>query len=170
MTRPPSRPAMPAGPRVAPATVVLPRTGARSEPLGSSRLTKTSAGHPLGSPSPPRVVVIDSGQLDNVLALGVRPVGAADSPVPGRGFVRYLDTSGIASVGAVNDPDLDRIAALQPDLIVGARIRHVQLESSLVEIAPTLLSESVGGVWQDNLRAVATALSLSERAEQVLTA
>lgn len=118
----------------------------------------------------PRVVVLDSGQLDSVLALGVRPVGAAESSAPGRGFVAYLDTAGIASVGPVHEPDLDRVAALRPDLIVGARIRHAEWEGALARIAPTLLSASVGGVWQENLLDVANALGRRERAEQVLEA
>ena len=73
---------------------------------------------------PQRVVVLDTGELDDVLSLGITPVGMVTTeganPVPS-----YLAdrVKGVDTVGTINELDLEAIAALEPDLILGSQLR-----------------------------------------------
>src|SRR5688572_26757869 len=73
---------------------------------------------------PVRVVALDTGELDNALALGATVVGAGRTPVAD-GFLSYVknQTEGVAIVGTVTEPNLEQIAAAKPDLILGSKTR-----------------------------------------------
>ncbi len=129
--------------------------------------------HAMGStdiPSrPERVVVLDTGELDSLVALGVTPVGAVTTDVA-TGFLSYLQepAEGVQEVGTIGEPNLEAIAAAQPDLILSSKVRHEALYDELSQIAPTVFAETVGAVWKDNFRLAAEALGLEEEAESRL--
>ncbi|HEX8767461.1 MAG TPA: ABC transporter substrate-binding protein, partial [Jatrophihabitans sp.] len=112
---------------------------------------------------PERVVVLDTGELDSVLALGVTPVGAVRADAT-TGLQSYLGerTQNVKMVGTINDPNLEEIAALQPDLILSNKVRHERLYDKLSDIAPTVFAEKVGAVWKDNFALAAEALGREE--------
>jgi iron complex transport system substrate-binding protein len=118
---------------------------------------------------PERVVVLDSPHLDAALALGVEPVGAV-SVFADEGLPAYLGerTEGIEVVGTIEEPDLEAIAALEPDLIISATVRHEGIYDQLSQIAPTVFTESSGTEWEQGVELVAEALGLEEEAEQAL--
>jgi iron complex transport system substrate-binding protein len=119
---------------------------------------------------PERVVVLDTGELDSVLSLGVTPVGAVTTDVS-EGFLSYLaeDAEGVEVVGTIAEPDLEAIAALEPDLILSNKVRHEEIYDQLSQIAPTVFAEQVGAVWKENLLLDAQALGLEEEAESALS-
>ena len=129
--------------------------------------------HAMGSTEiparPERVVVLDTGELDSALSLGVTPVGAVTTDVAS-GFLSYLaeDASGVEEVGTIGEPNLEAIAALKPDLILSNKVRHEELYDTLSGIAPTVFAEKVGAVWKDNLELAAEALGLDEQAASAL--
>lgn len=129
--------------------------------------------HAMGSAevtgSPQRVVVLDTGELDAVLALGITPVGAVTAG-PDTGFPSYLGdrVAGVEQVGTIADPNLEAIAALQPDLILSSKVRHEDIYGALSAIAPTVFAESVGVVWKDNLRLAGEALGRPADADRLL--
>lgn len=118
---------------------------------------------------PERVVVLDSGELDSVLALGVTPVGAVAADGSGR-LQSYLAdrTRDVAVVGTIGEPNLEQIAALRPDLILSNKVRHEALYGALSQIAPTVFAERVGVAWKDNLRLAGVALGRPQEAARVL--
>jgi iron complex transport system substrate-binding protein len=118
---------------------------------------------------PERVVVLDTGELDSALSLGVTPVGAVATDVA-TGFLSYLaeGAAGVEQVGTIGEPNLEAIAALQPDLILSNKVRHEDLYDQLSQIAPTVFAERVGAVWKDNLLLAAEALGLEDEAEFAL--
>jgi iron complex transport system substrate-binding protein len=120
---------------------------------------------------PERVVVLDTGELDSVLSLDVTPVGAVTTDVSD-GFLSYLadGAADVEVVGTIAEPNLEAIAALQPDLILSNKVRHEDLYGQLSQIAPTVFAERVGAVWKDNFLLAAEALGLEEEAERRLTA
>ena len=75
---------------------------------------------------PERVVVLDTGELDSVLSLGVTPVGAVTTAVS-QAFLSYLaeGAADVEVVGTIAEPNLEAIAALQPDLILSNKVRHL---------------------------------------------
>ena len=120
---------------------------------------------------PERVVVLDTGELDTALALGVTPVGAVTTGASDD-FLSYLadDAADVEPVGTVPEPDLEVIAALQPDLILSNKTRHEAIYEQLGQIAPTVFAERVGVVWKENFLLDAEALGLETRAEAELDA
>ncbi len=117
---------------------------------------------------PERVVVLDTGELDSAITLGVKPVGAVEA-VPGMGLPEYLGekTRGIELVGTIEQPNLEKIAALDPDLILSSKLRHEKIYDQLSEIAPTVFTETTGVTWKQNFELHAKALGRTERAEEV---
>jgi iron complex transport system substrate-binding protein len=129
--------------------------------------------HAMGSTEipeqPERVVVLDTGELDSALALGVTPIGAVTTDVSS-GFLSYLaeGAADVETVGTIGEPNLEAIAALRPDLILSNKVRHEDLYEDLARIAPTVFAEKVGAAWKDNYRLAATALGREEEAESAL--
>ncbi|MEV1046780.1 iron-siderophore ABC transporter substrate-binding protein [Streptomyces sp. NPDC049916] len=121
--------------------------------------------------APKRVVVLDVGEFDNVVSLGLRPVGYApsegDAAIPS-----YLkkDAGGPKSVGTINSLNLEAIAGLQPDLILGSQLRAADKYDELSKIAPTVFSIRPGFTWKENYLLNAAALDRSERAHTALAA
>ncbi|EME24177.1 ABC transporter substrate-binding protein [Rhodococcus triatomae] len=120
--------------------------------------------------TPERIVVIDSPHLDALVALGITPVGATESSA-GNGFPTYLadDLDGTTSVGQTSEPNLEAIANLAPDLIIGAKVRHEALYDQLSAIAPTVFSENSGTDWQEQARITAAAVHESDDMDRLLT-
>jgi iron complex transport system substrate-binding protein len=129
--------------------------------------------HAMGSTEiserPERVVVLDTGELDSVLSLGVTPVGAVTTAVDSE-FLSYLaeDAAGVEVVGTIAEPDLEAIAALEPDLILSNVVRHEDVYDQLSQIAPTVFAADVGDTWKENLLLDAEALGLEEEAAGLL--
>ncbi len=118
---------------------------------------------------PERVVVLDTGELDSALALGVTPVGAVTADPGGRLQTYLADrTSGVTVVGTIAQPNLEAVAALRPDLILSSKVRHEALYPQLSKIAPTVFAEKVGVSWRENFELAGAALGRSGQAVQVL--
>ncbi|MEU6661345.1 iron-siderophore ABC transporter substrate-binding protein [Streptomyces sp. NPDC046821] len=120
---------------------------------------------------PKRVVVLDVGELDNVASLGVKPVGYA--PTEGNEDIpSYLKkTAGTPkNVGTINSLNLEAIANLHPDLILGSELRAAKLYPQLSKIAPTVFSIRPGFTWKENYLLNASALDRTDRAEANLAA
>lgn len=119
---------------------------------------------------PQRVVVLDSSFLDSAVALGATPAGATEG-FAGGGLPGYLPEDVLRSVeivGETNAPQLESIAALEPDLIIGAKVRHEDLYDELSQIAPTVFSESSGGNWSDQVLLTGDALGRVDDAQALL--
>lgn len=122
---------------------------------------------------PERVVVLDSGELDDVTLLGIEPVGAVSPHFKSSGgFPDYLAamTEDTVDVGPMEEPDLEKIAELAPDLILSSKIRHEAIYADLAAIAPTVFTETTGVAWKENLAVHAEALGLEDEAAGALEA
>ncbi len=117
---------------------------------------------------PERVVVLDTGELDSAVSLGVAPVGAVEA-IPGEGFPSYLEgTDGIELVGTIEEPNLETISTLEPDLILSSSLRHERIYDQLSQIAPTVFTEETGVTWRENFEVHAEALGREGEAEEVV--
>lgn len=119
---------------------------------------------------PVRVVVLDNGALDNLLALGIKPVGAPtvqlEQPYPS-----YLNnqTEGIANIGTIDEPNLESIAKQKPDLILGSKDTHEKIYEKLKQLAPTVFVETLGYTWKENLKLQAQAVGKETEAARLLS-
>jgi iron complex transport system substrate-binding protein len=130
----------------------------RVSAAGSTEITGT----------PERVVVLDTGELDSAVALGIEPVGAVEA-IAGAGYPAYLadQLEGVEKVGTIEQPNLESIARLEPDLILSSKIRHEAIYDQLSEIAPTVFTEEVGVTWKENFSLHAEALGRVEDAQRL---
>lgn len=123
-----------------------------------------------------RIVVLEWTYLENLLALGVAPVGAADLAGYSAWVDGGADLAGVGDVGTRQEPSLEAILALAPDLIVGVRFRHEAILKRLEAIAPTLLfdpypAEGTGDQYAEleaTFRTLGAAVGRAEAAEAVL--
>ncbi|SHO59267.1 ABC transporter substrate-binding protein [Vibrio quintilis] len=91
-----------------------------------------------------RVVTLFQGATDTAVALGIQPVGVVDSWAE-KPTYHYLrpQLAGVKHVGLETQPNLERIAALHPDLIIGSLSRHEKIYRQLSQIAPVVLTDNV---------------------------
>ncbi|WP_341257462.1 MULTISPECIES: ABC transporter substrate-binding protein [Gordonia] len=118
---------------------------------------------------PQRIVVLDSPHLDALIALGITPVGAPEIGA-GRGFPGYLadKLTDVAPVGYIAEPNVDAIANLAPDLIIGSKVRHEALYKELSAIAPTVFSADTGTNWHEQAELTAAAVNQSAKMTELL--
>ena len=133
------------------------------------RTVKHALGETKLEKKPERVVVLDSGELDDVLALGITPVGMATTAGQS-GVPSYLadKAQGIKTVGGISELNLEAIAALKPDLILGSKLRANDLYDKLSAIAPTVFSIRPGFPWKENFLLVADAVGEETKATGIL--
>jgi iron complex transport system substrate-binding protein len=143
-------------------------SGSSGEDTGSeARVIEHAMGETEVSGTPKRVVVLDTGELDSAMTLGVTPVGSVEA-VEGLGYPSYLEgTEEIENVGTIEQPNLEKIASLEPDLILSSNLRHEKIYDQLSQIAPTVFTETTGVTWKENFDVHAKALGKTEEAEQV---
>jgi iron complex transport system substrate-binding protein len=122
---------------------------------------------------PKKVVVLDSGELDDVTLLGITPVAAVAPHLKTEGgFPAYLKgkVDGTKDVGPSAEPNLELIASLKPDLILTSKVRHEKVYDKLNAIAPTVMTETTGFPWKANLAVHAEALGKEAEATKALKA
>jgi iron complex transport system substrate-binding protein len=148
------------------------QTPSQTETATTSEATRIIS-HAMGTTkingTPQRIVVLTNEATDIVLALGIKPIGAVKS-WQGDPYYDYIqaEMAGVPVVGDEFQPNLERIVALNPDLIIGSKVRQEQTYSQLSAIAPTVFSETIGVSWKDNLKLYAEALNREENAKKIL--
>ena len=129
--------------------------------------------HAMGStdiPSTPeRIVVLTNEGTEALLALGVKPVGAVSS-WSGEPWYEHIagQMDGVEVVGQETAIDLEAIAKLKPDLIIGNKVRQEADYENLSKIAPTVFAETLTGQWKDNFTLYAKAVNAVDTGEKVL--
>ena len=143
-----------------------------SAAAGDSRTITDASGAEVEVPTTPqRVVALTEHDLDSALALGITPVGS----VNGRGqtgLPAYLgdQITGIESVGSLAEPSLEKLVALDPDLILaGNLIPQIEaLLPELTEIAPVIKTYGATDDWKAAFGGTAAALNREAEAEAFL--
>ncbi|MFB4277189.1 MULTISPECIES: ABC transporter substrate-binding protein [unclassified Nonomuraea] len=135
------------------------------------RTVKHAMGETVIPAQPKRVVALDQSFVDAVLTLETPVVGyttyrSIDTKLPDYlGTVAQQYGKEATPVGTLEQPSLEKIMALKPDLIVSAKVRHEALYDKLTKIAPTVFSETTGAIWKENLRLMGQALGKEELAD-----
>ncbi|MFJ4321561.1 ABC transporter substrate-binding protein [Streptomyces tricolor] len=145
--------------------------GTGAKPGQWPRTIRHAMGKTVIESQPKRVVVLDVGELDNVVSLGIKPVGLA--PTEGSPELpSYLkkDAGTPKNVGTINNLNLEAIAGLKPDLILGSQLRAADKYDELSKIAPTVFSLRPGFTWKENYLLNAAALDKTAEAKAKLAA
>lgn len=121
--------------------------------------------------TPQKVVILTNEGTEALLALGVKPVGAVKSWT-GDPWYEHIkaEMEGVTVVGDESQPNIDLIASLEPDLIIGNKMRQEKVYEQLKAIAPTVFAEDLRGEWQINFMLYATALNKKAEGEALLAA
>lgn len=124
-----------------------------------------------------KVVVLEWTYAEDLLAVGVQPAGMADIAEYGNyvNIEPQLDET-VVDVGGRQEPNLEAIAAIEPDLIIGVSFRHDAMLKELETIAPTVIfnpypeDESID-LYQEmetTFKEIAKAVDKTAEADQVL--
>ena len=119
--------------------------------------------------APKRVITLSEIDLDTALTLGVTPIGT----INGRGQAappRYLEgklPEGIKVVGDIENPNLEILLELEPDLILTGPVKPEQL-AILNEIAPTVTTFNWARPWQESMLRTAHVLNKDAEARAFL--
>lgn len=155
-------------------------TPSATETASATNETRTFK-HVLGETTitgvPTRVVVLEWTHAEDVLALGVQPVGIADIKTMNQ-YVKIpvqIDAS-VTDVGDRGAPNLETIAALKPDLIIGTKFNLEKTYDTFSKIAPTLVYdayplEGQGDQYEEMVNTfnqIADVLGKKQEAEAVL--
>ncbi|MGE7978457.1 ABC transporter substrate-binding protein [Psychrobacillus sp. NPDC093200] len=128
--------------------------------MGSTTLKKT----------PEKIVILTNEGTEALLSLGVKPVGAVQSWLGDPWYDHITDEmKDVEVVGVEQEVNLEKIAALKPDLIIGTKVRQEAVYDQLSAIAPTVFSDTLRGDWKENFKLYAKALNLEEKGNEVLS-
>ncbi|MET8472855.1 ABC transporter substrate-binding protein [Streptomyces sp. NPDC006422] len=146
-------------------------SAAKAGSAAKTRQLTDAQGRKVEVPSDPKkVVALSEPTLDAALALGVEPVGTTAGRGQ-KGVSSYLADKAATSkvVASVAEADMEKLAALQPDLILldettGAKKSVAKLQ----EIAPTVVTAKLNEDWKKAFTDTADALNKKSDAEKWL--
>ncbi|MGO1948890.1 MAG: ABC transporter substrate-binding protein [Mycobacteriaceae bacterium] len=118
---------------------------------------------------PENVVSLWAPTLSAMFALDEPPQAYAHNtePLEGIEYPEGVDIGELDHVGESTEPDLEKIANADPDLIIGSSV-HEELFDDLDLIAPTVILEWDGThAWKQHLTDVAEVLGAEDAATQV---
>lgn len=102
--------------------------------------------------APQRIVMLTNEGTEALLYIGVVPVGAVQSWDADPWYAHVAEAlKDTVPLGFENAVNLEVLASLEPDLIIGNKVRQEKIYDQLSAIAPTVFAEDLSGSWKDNL-------------------
>lgn len=139
------------------------------QPVENCRTVKHVMGNTCIPRNPQRVVALAGDSLANSWALGIRPI--ASTYVPGFPIPKYLQgkVDIVESVGAYNNPNLEKILRLKPDLIIsGSELKGIYKQLSYIAPTVVLNTPYPSPPWTDMLEELAAILDKEEVSKQLI--
>lgn len=123
--------------------------------------------------NPQRLAMLDLATLDIIDALGL---GDLVVGVPGTRLdylQKYMDTAKIPNLGTIKNPNLEKIMAVEPDVIF-AGLRLFRNYDALNEIAPTVIlinDTSIGLIesMKSNINQIASLFDMGDKADEFMS-
>ncbi|MGE1101532.1 ABC transporter substrate-binding protein [Peribacillus simplex] len=122
--------------------------------------------------TPKKIVTLELSFLDSLNALGIKPIGISDDNKKDMITKLVGQEMDYTSVGTREQPNLEVISSLQPDLIIADAERHKGIYKDLQQIAPTIVLKSRESTYQENLdsfKTIAKAVNKEDAAEKRLS-
>ncbi len=137
----------------------------------NTRVIQHAMGETTLTGTPERVVILTNEGTEALLAVGVKPVGAVHS-WSGEPWYDHIkdEMQDVTVVGDELQPNLELIASLKPDLIIGNKVRQEKIYEQLNQIAPTVFAEDLMGDWKINFKLYTQALNKEAEGEQAMAA
>jgi iron complex transport system substrate-binding protein len=153
-----------------PAVALYDAYGTDAAPGVFPRVIRHATGSTELKNQPQRVVPLDSGELDSVVQLGLKPAGYLEHDPALMPDYLVEALRGVRTVGTLAEPNLEILAALQPDLMLTSKIRHEKIADRLKAIGPVVYGERTGVVWKQNFALHAAALGREVEADATVRA
>lgn len=158
----------------APAPEATQAPAAKESPAPAAEEARTIT-HAMGETkitgTPQRIVVLTTQGTESLLALGIKPVGAVKSWIGDPWYNHIKDQmGGVEVVGDETQPNMELIASLKPDLILGTKVRQEKIYTQLSSIAPTVFTENLGDSMIENFELYTKALNKEAEGKAVLDA
>ncbi|HJV31192.1 MAG TPA: iron-siderophore ABC transporter substrate-binding protein [Bacillales bacterium] len=119
--------------------------------------------------TPKKVVILTNEGTEALLAMGITPVGAVQSWTGNPWYDHIKDKmKDVKVVGTESEVNVEAIAALKPDLIIGNKMRQEKIYDQLKAIAPTVFAETLRGDWKENFKLYAKAVNKVDKGNEVL--
>ncbi|WP_409347166.1 ABC transporter substrate-binding protein [Paenibacillus sp. MBLB4367] len=136
-----------------------------------TRTIKHAMGEETLKGTPQRVVILTNEGTEALLAVGIKPVGAVNSWV-GDPWYDHIkaDMQSVTPLGEETQPNIELIASLKPDLIIGNKVRHEKIYEQLKKIAPTVFAADLAGDWKINFALYTAAVNKKAEGEKALAA
>ena len=132
--------------------------------LAQQKTLDTAFGPVTVKGEPQRVVTLDEGALDTVLALGLQPVGSVAAR-GGKDLPNYLQphARNVPIVGMTREPSLEAILSQRPDLILASPGLEKRVYDILSKMAPTIVPTTPATApWQERNALYVAALGKEE--------
>ncbi|MDK8180113.1 AraC family transcriptional regulator [Paenibacillus sp. UMB4589-SE434] len=154
-----------------PSSNVAASTSPAASPASDTRVIKHAMGEETLTGTPERIVILTNEGTEALLAVGIKPVGAVQSWIgdPWYDHIKQ-EMEGVTVVGDELQPNIEMIASLKPDLIIGNKVRQEKIYDQLKQIAPTIFSDDLAGDWKINFKLYSEALNKQKEGEQVMEA
>jgi ABC-type Fe3+-hydroxamate transport system substrate-binding protein len=119
------------------------------------------------------VVGLEWGVVENLVSLGVMPVGVADV----KGYTNWVSAApleaGVTDVGTRGEPSVDALVALDPELVITTTDLPSNIIEQIEQFVPVLVVRAAAAErpieqMRDNLTLVAEAVDRSEEAQELL--
>jgi ferric hydroxamate transport system substrate-binding protein len=119
-----------------------------------------------------KVVGLEWGAIENLITLGVMPVGVADV----KGYTNWVTAAKLDAsakdVGTRGESSVDAIAALSPDLVITTTDESANSIAQLEKIAPVLVirgADAANAIPQmkTNLELIGSAIGKTDQAKQI---
>lgn len=155
------------------ATITACSTTNKVAEVKSSEDTVRTIEHAMGKTEikgkPEKIVILTNEGTEALLELGVKPVGAVKSWT-GSPWYKHIenDMQGVQNLGEESQVNIEAVAALNPDLIIGNKMRHEKIYDQLSKIAPTVYSNTLRGEWKTNFEFYAKVLDKEKEGEEII--
>ncbi|WP_211829122.1 ABC transporter substrate-binding protein [Kistimonas asteriae] len=144
----------------------------QTQTADTHRTVQHAMGETRAPKTPKRIVVLSTEATETLLALGIAPVGAVRSSTadPADTWFAHIREAmaDVAVVGEEKQVNLEVVASLKPDLILGLKSRQEQIYPQLSAIAPTVFADQFHGALRENLMLMSDAVNRKPEGEQLL--
>lgn len=150
---------------------LLTACGADNDPASArtagTRTVSTPYGDQLVPLAPQRVMTLEGRRdFETMVALGLVPVAAGHQGDRAQPFARFIDVdvSDVELAFRANMENVETIARIRPDLIVGRNVEDLDTLDQILALVP-VLSVAAQGDWKADLRAIGAAVGRQQQAE-----
>jgi iron complex transport system substrate-binding protein len=134
---------------------------------GATRTITHALGETEVPTNPQRIAVVGYNEVEELAALGITPIAVLYE------IEKQLLPESFAQIPVIGNesgaPNLEKLLALKPDLILGVDWAMGEVYAELSQIAPSVVVPRPSfAVWKDALRFTADVVGRSEKAEELL--